>query len=336
MNEEPTNMTAEATAAQQLSDFTGAGWIKAIAPAKVNLYLAIGPKRDDGYHEVTTVMHALNLHDIVYMRRIPLDCASNDATCAPASDEPLSIKIVMLAHGDIETPAVPTSKNTVYRALQALARLTGQTEHGTLEVRIEKSIPAQAGLGGGSSDAAAALLAAAHLWGIDANDPVLVDAADRVGSDIAFFLHGGCSLLEGRGSTFVRKLDPSKDSIVLVRPNAGISTAEAYRTFDASPVFADEKSADAVQTAGSANEIALFNNLAPAAEQLLPELAVIKAWLVEQPGVSGALLCGSGSATFAICDSFATASALAAQARKRKWWARASSFSSIGAALALR
>ena len=336
MNGEPTNMTVEAATLQQLSDFTGSGWVKAIAPAKVNLVLAVGPKQADGYHDVLTVMHALNLHDVVYVRRLPTESRMLDSASGDRPYDPLRIELTMLARGDIKAPEIPAEQNTAYKAVKALARLLGRAAHETIEIRIEKNIPDQAGLAGGSSDAAAALCAAAHLWGLDENDPHIAQAAKQVGTDVAFFLYGGCALLEGRGATFVRALEPSKASVALVRPDAGVSTAEAYRAFDAAPEFASDHLIRTARSVAHADSVPLFNNLAEPAERLLGQLAQIRKWLIEQPGVRDALLCGSGSATFAVCDDFATATSIVTHARQQGLWARATSFGSIKASLAVR
>ena len=127
---------------------------------------------------------------------------------------------------------------------------------------------------------------------------------------------------------FIRALEPSKRSVALVKPEGGVSTAEAYRAFDAQPQPIPGELADQVRTVAAADDITLFNNLAPASEALMPQLADIRTWLLAQPGVESALLCGSGATTFAVCDSFAQAYQVVADARKKGLWARATSFGS--------
>ncbi|MBP3867207.1 MAG: hypothetical protein J6D25_05295 [Eggerthellaceae bacterium] len=126
------------------------------------------------------------------------------------------------------------------------------------------------------------------------------------------------------------QIEGSKDFAKQLMERHGIPTA-AYRTFDESPVAIPDAIAEQAQTAESADEIEPFNNLAPASEKLMPELADIRTWLEGQPGVESALLCGSGSCTFAVCDDFATACQVVADARKRGLWARATSFGSARA-----
>ena len=309
-----TDMTADAIAIQELDEFRAQGWTKLIAPAKVNLYLAIGARRDDGYHDAATVMHTLNLHDVVYVRRNP------EGGNAPVAR--------MVARGDIVVPDLASEDNIACKAVNALAAKTGRLDDCAIEIRIEKNVPAQAGLGGGSSDAAAALVGAAQLWGLDPSDPAIEQTAREIGADVAFFLHGGCAYLEGTGGTFVHNLTSSKRSVALVKPEGGVSTAEAYRAFDAQPQPIPGELADQVRTVAAADDITLFNNLAPASEALMPQLADIRTWLLAQSGVESALLCGSGATTFAVCDSFAQACQVVADARKKGLWARATSFGS--------
>ena len=316
MNQE-TNITADAVALQERDEFRAQGWLKFIAPAKVNLHLAIGQRRADGYHEATTVMHALTLHDVVYVRHKLFD--------ADEQGEPL---VRMISCGDVTAPDLPSRDNIAAKAVKTLAQLLDRDDAG-VEVRIEKNIPAQGGLGGGSSNAAAALVGAAQLWGVGPDHPAVEEAARSLGSDVAFFLHGGCSLYEGTGEVFVRALEPSKQAVALVKPQGGVSTAEAYRTFDAQPQPVPDAIAQQVQLATHASDVALFNNLAPASESLMPELARVREWLESQPQTQGALLCGSGATTFAPCNSFADACKVVAEARKLGYWARATSFGSL-------
>lgn len=316
MNGNAVDITADAVALQERDEFRAQGWLKIIAPAKVNLHLAIGARREDGYHEATTIMHAINLHDVVYMRK---KLSEGDSPGAPS--------VQMVSCGDVDAPDLAAEDNIAAKAILALAKLTGRTDVG-IDVRIEKHIPAQGGLGGGSSNAAAALVGAAHLWGLQPGDSAIETAARGLGSDVAFFLHGGCSCYKGTGEVFVRSIEPSKQSVVLVKPDGGVSTAEAYRTFDKNPVVIPDDVAENAQAARCAEDVRLFNNLAFASETILPQLTDIRSWLCASEGVKDALLCGSGATTFAICESFASACHVATEARKRGLWARATSFGS--------
>ena len=317
-----TNMTAAAIALQKLDEPVRFGWVKVIAPAKVNLFLGIGPRRDDGYHEASSVLHAMNLHDVVYMRAQPQ---------APGSG--LEVTASVEGRAGLAVPDLEPQQNIAYKAVRALAQRIDRAADELVTVRIVKNIPFQAGLGGGSADAAAALVGAAHLWGIDPYGAVVEEVAQTLGSDVAFFLRGGCGYYEGTGEVFVRSLAPAKTNVVLVKPDAGVSTAQAYNTFDEDPLAIDDEASLQARTSERADEVTLFNNLAFASEKLLPELTDIRQWLLDQPGVSQALLCGSGSTTFALCDSFGEACRIVSEASKLGWWARATSLGSIRAAV---
>lgn len=311
------HITADAVALQERDEFREAGWLKVLAPAKVNLHLAIGERRPDGYHAVATVMHALTLHDALYLRPSP-----HAPTCRMVAGDP-----------SIELPDLAAADNIAVRAVAQLADELGLDPAArALDIRIEKNIPAQAGLGGGSSDAAAALVGAAHLWNVPADDPRIEQVARRIGADVAFFLRGGCAYLEGAGDEFVHALVPSRQALALVKPAGGVSTAEAYRRFDEHPAYASADLAARVSAADQAADVALYNNLAPASEALMPELAEVRAWLDAQPQTQGVLLCGSGATTFALCDDFAAATVVATEARKRGWWSRATSLAPLRAA----
>ncbi|MBQ9041487.1 MAG: 4-(cytidine 5'-diphospho)-2-C-methyl-D-erythritol kinase [Eggerthellaceae bacterium] len=312
-----TDITADAVALQERDEFRAQGWLKLVSPAKVNLHLAIGSRREDGYHDAATVLHALNLHDVVYMRRKLPDAA-----------DPSVPTTRLVACGDVPVPDLPSEDNIATKAVLRLAERIGRDDVG-IEMRIEKNIPAQGGLGGGSSNAAAALVGAARLWGVAPDDPVIEETARRLGSDVAFFLRGGCAYYEGTGDVFVHALEPSKRAVALVKPEGGVSTAEAYRAFDEQPKAVPADIALQAQRAVKGDDVVLFNNLAPASEGLMPELADVRNWLIAQPGVSDALLCGSGATSFAVCDDFAVACNVVAEARKRGWWSRATSFGSI-------
>ena len=336
--EVPVDMISIARTAQ----IEGAG-LKLVAPAKVNLFLGIGDRRDNGYHDVSTVLHAVALHDILYMKRSDIVAAraalesaeegapTNTASAGPAGN--ILISISCDARGGVAPLNVPVRDNIVFKAIDLLARKAVISYDDAINIRIEKNIPHEGGLGGGSSDAAAALVGAARLWGIPENDPLIEEAAHELGSDVAFFLHGGCACFTGTGELFDHELEAMKKPLVLVKPESGVSTAEAYRTFDGNPQKIDKDAAAAAEAAQTACDVPLVNNLSPAAESVLPELADVRAWLHRQAGVEASLLCGSGSTTFAVCRDFNVACSVAAAAQSRGWWARTTMFGSLKAAV---
>ncbi len=336
--EQPVDMLSVARTAQ----IEGTG-LKLVAPAKVNLFLGVGDKREDGYHKVDTVLHAVALHDVLYLKRadavamrvavesVEDGVQTNIAIGGPKDN--VYVSITCDARGGIAPLTVPTRENIVFKAIDLLARKAGFADDDAIDVRIEKSIPHEGGLGGGSSDAAAALIGAARLWGIPEDDPMIEEAAHELGSDVAFFLHGGCAYFEGSGESFGHSLEAMKKSLVLVKPESGVSTADAYRAFDDDPRVPEDSVSSAAKAAKAACDVPLVNNLAAAAESVCSELADVRAWLANQDGVEESLLCGSGSTTFAICRDFNAACSLAAAAQSRGWWARTTMFGSLKAAV---
>ena len=321
--------------------------VNVIAPAKVNLFLGIGQRREDGYHDVTTVMHALAMHDKLAITQIgcgehvvvvePNDPAQperqEEVEVEPGSG--LSVTVRNLWFSGIAPIDIPDERNLVYQAIHALAKAIGREEDEAIRVVTEKRIPYQAGLGGGSADAAAAILGVAHLWGVDCvkDDELLQDVARQLGADVRFFIHGGCALLEGRGDWLESRLEPRKDSVAVIRPEGGVSTAEAYRLFDESPRFFSEEELESVRNARRAVDVQLGNNLQEPAFVLHPDIPRVFQLARDVSGVSDVLLCGSGSAVFAVCDSFECAQSVAAMAQRAGYWSRATSFSGVRAAI---
>lgn len=304
-----------------VAGFNTPGSIKLVAPAKVNLFLDIGAKRPDGYHEAVSIMHALLLHDVLRMKLVP------------GTGEGLTVELTCIAREGLAQLDVPMERNIVTKAVRLLADSIGRKENETIVVSVEKHIPAEAGLGGGSSDAAAALLGAAHLWGILPDDPRIEEAARSLGADVAFFLHGGCACLVGVGDEFAHDLAPMSTNVVLVKPEGGVSTAAAYRAFDEHPEVIPASDREAALAARRAVDVPLRNNLVPVSEQLLPALIDVRAWASERADVESVLMSGSGSAMFLQCPTFADAGRVAAAARMHGWWARATTFGAARAAV---
>lgn len=297
-------------------------YVKLISPAKVNLVLAVGRKREDGFHCVNTIMHSLALHDSLIMRRFE-------------EDDEQGLKVILRCEtsGDIEPLDVAPQDNIAYRAVEELAKELGRSENETIQLSLSKVIPAQAGLGGGSSNAAAALLGAAALWGIDPDDERLFAVASRLGADVAFFLKGGCTYLSGKGEIFESSLEPRRGFALLVRPSVGVSTAKAYAVFDESPTYPTQDYLDTLAQHTSGAEVELWNNLTDAACQVTPEVKEVMDWARTMPQSKEVLLCGSGSAVCILCDSYQDAYNCSLDAFKRGWWNRITSFSPVGVAI---
>lgn len=278
--------------------------VEILAPAKLNLHLGIHPGRDErGYHRADSVMIGVGLSDIVRIR-------PSDALTLTMSDD----------------CGVPLERNTVFRAARALCAAFGRDEG--YAIHVEKHVPSQAGLGGASSDAASALLGLCQLWDVDPLDERVVLVARSIGADVAFFLTMAPAFLTGAGDV-LEETFPELGSVpvALVRPDAGVSTVEAYRAFDEEPI--SPPSPEAMCAALRESDVDgvvehLYNNLEPAANRLVPVTAEVRAWLDGQPGVRAALLSGSGSCVFALCESDDCAERVAKDAQEtRNWWANA-------------
>lgn len=249
------------------------------APAKVNLFLEILGKRPDGYHAVETLILAVSLFDTLEVRddstgRITLTC---------------------------DFPGLPTGPgNLVHKAADALRRAAG-TDRGAA-VRLTKRIPTEAGLGGGSSDAATVIAALAQLWQLNLAHEQLLAAAAEVGSDVGFFLSPPAGWCTGRGEVVEPEEVGRPLDLVVVKPPVGLSTAAVYRQVT---VPADPVSGDAARRAlrsGDPEAVArcLHNRLQ--APVFAAEPAVEAAFRrLEACGSLGCLLSGSGSSVFAVC-----------------------------------
>ena len=337
------DMFAVARVAQETAaaPFKTSGSVKLVAPAKVNLYLDIGDKRPDGYHEAVSIMHALALHDVIRMRLVPedpfalvgtMDSALESDEGSASSEQLLTIDLTCRACEGIRELDVAPEDNIVSKAIRLLAAEIGRECCETMRVDVEKHIPSEAGLGGGSADAAAALVGAARLWGLEADDARLEDVARRLGADVAFFLHGGCACLTGVGDVFDHALEPMRSFVVLVKPEGGVSTAAAYESFDACHERIPDSDRARALEARRAQDVPLRNNLAGPSERLLPVLAEVRTWAANHPDVEEALMSGSGSAVFALCPTFEAAARVAMHAQARGWWARSTMFGPMRAA----
>jgi 4-diphosphocytidyl-2-C-methyl-D-erythritol kinase len=274
--------------------------VTVISPAKINLYLEVGRVRTDGYHDLVTVFQALELHDTLTIR----PASGLTVECSP----------------DL---GIPAEENLVFRAAYALGQKVGRKA--AARIRVDKVIPAGAGLGGGSSNAAAALAGLAAMWGIEARDPLLVDVARSLGADVPFFLFGGTALFRGRGDEFAESYPTPDLAIALIKPADPVSTAAAYNAIDRSGPLApgDPGSVRSACISGDPVDVVrvLRNDFLSPSSGLVPGIADALAWAAERDGVLGVGLAGSGSATFAICADSGSAAAVADAAQKQGWWA---------------
>jgi 4-diphosphocytidyl-2-C-methyl-D-erythritol kinase len=249
------------------------------AHAKVNLDLRILGTRPDGYHELRTVFQSIELHDT-------LVCAERPG--------PFSLKS--------RSAAIPLDHtNLVWIAAASLWRALGRAGEPTdTQVTLDKVIPLQAGLGGGSADAAAALLAFARLWG-GAPLTLLREIATGIGADVPFFLSGGTALGLGRGEEIYPLVDLPPHWIVVVQPAYGVSTAEAYTWYDEDRVAGvkEQRELQVLPVPWPSRAAQMINDLEPPVVRRHPEITDIKARLKEGGAVASAMS-GSGSAVFGL------------------------------------
>lgn len=255
--------------------------VSARAHAKINLDLRVLGSRPDGFHELRTVFQAIALHDTV--------------TCTPA-DGPFAITC--------DSAGVPLDRtNLVWKAAQALWRALRRTGpvHG-VTVHLTKRIPLQAGLGGGSADAAATLVALARLWQVPVRPSQLTDIAAPLGADVPFFLSGGTALGLGRGDEIYPLADLPRHWVVLLIPGFGVSSADAYRWYDG------ERDVDRVTTSREPQYVPgpwpsraaqMINDLEAPIARHHPEIDQMKTAL-RRAGALAASMTGSGSTVFGL------------------------------------
>jgi 4-diphosphocytidyl-2-C-methyl-D-erythritol kinase len=258
------------------------------APAKINLHLGVGPRRDDGDHALATVYQAIGLYD--------------DVTATEADAWSVTVNVA----GDLDASEVPLdASNIAVRAGVAL------TEHHGADLRarldIAKNIPVAGGLAGGSADAAAALVALDRLGDLGTSDEDLLAIAGRLGSDVPFALLGGTAYGTGRGELVEPVTDHGQWWWVVVPNGQGLSTAAVYAEYDRLGLGETLAAPDALFVAllegyPEGLSASVHNDLEPAALDLRPELARTKRDLVEA-GVHAALLSGSGPTWLGLTDS---------------------------------
>jgi len=255
-----------------------------LAFAKTNLSLRVLGKREDGYHELETIFQTVSLHD--------------------------TIKISAVANSEIafscDDRSLPTdSHNLVVRAATAL-RDRVNTKKGA-RIRLEKRIPSHAGLGGGSSDAAATLIGLTRLWELRITREELSELAAKLGADVSFFLYGGTARGTGIGDRIELLEDAPETFLLIVKPNANVSTADAYKALE-KPALTSSNSKTILSSSDekgffdSSSLASLQNDFESIAFALEPEIERAKAALLKA-GARGATLAGSGSAVFGIFDS---------------------------------
>lgn len=269
-----------------------------LAPAKVNLALFIGAERDDGFHEVATLFQAISLADEVRVKRDP---------AGGAPDGGSRIRLVV-AGPDLG----PEEENLAWRAAEAFLEETGLD--GRVSIDLRKSIPAGAGLGGGSSDAAAVLRCLAALTGID-QPSLLTDIASWLGSDVPFFLGpSGTAIGRGRGE-MIDAVDPLPErSIAVALPPVHVATGPAYRALAVSRQGSPPISLPSLERDVSWAELVggrMTNDFEETVAAHHPPVAKSLSTM-RSAGAEIAMLSGSGAASFSLFESGVDAAAVEA------------------------
>jgi 4-diphosphocytidyl-2-C-methyl-D-erythritol kinase len=271
-------------------------------PAKINLHLAVGPLRSDGYHDLSTVFHAVSLFDEVTV----------------AATEHPGVEV----HGEGAGEVPTDGRNLAWRAVELVAEHAGRAPD--VRVVLRKGIPVAGGMAGGSADAAGALVGLSALWKLDLTRDELSRMAAQLGSDVAFALHGGTALGTGRGETVVPVLSRHPQHWVVALHRTGLSTPAVYGELDRlrrelegrgtrPPERAVEPVIEAV-AGGDPRQLALClgNDLQAAAVSMAPELRRTLRAGVDAGALAG-IVSGSGPTCAFLCANAESAIDVAAQ-----------------------
>lgn len=276
------------------------------AYAKINLALAITGRRADGYHELQSVMQSISLYDVIRVRR-----RGDGITCRC---------------GELSGPF-----NLAYRAAEKFVLRLGKTAG--IEIEIEKKIPLEAGLAGGSSNAAAVLRVLNELYGSPLSGEELRELAGSIGADVPFCLNGGTMWATGRGEILAELPPAPRLELVVAKPLAGVNTQEAYRRFDEEGQTGSLNQDAWIQalTAGRPEQVAalLSNDLEEVSIRMVPEIGHIKRIMLKS-GCYGALMSGSGSAVFGLAYGQEQALTIARELRAQGYsevWTASTNFS---------
>jgi len=278
--------------------------VLALAPAKLNLSLSVGPPGVDGMHPIASWMVTVDLHDELLLTRLPEESFSRYA---------------ILWHPEARRRSEidwSITRDLAVRAHLALEREVGRSL--PIQLKLEKRIPVGGGLGGGSSDAAAMLHGLDRLFGLGLPTEELARIGHGLGSDIPFLVHGGSAIAEGLGERIERQPEPPELDVVLAFPEAACPTGPVYRAFDRLRPDArvDAARVRGLVTGSRPDPASCFNDLAPAAFEVASGLAAHAdafARLAERP----VHVSGSGSTLFTLCDDPFHAEALAAAVSER-------------------
>lgn len=260
------------------------------ASAKINLFLDILSKREDGYHNIRTIFSEIDLYD-----NLNFTLTKNDT-------------VQILSQIDF----VSVEKNLIYKVAVFIKNKYNVKDG--VEIEMEKKIPIAAGLGGGSSDAASTIKALNLLWNLNLSDSDMHDIAALFGSDINFFLQGGTALGEGRGEQIKPVKEIDIENIFLVNPGFEISSKEAYANIDITSE--NENWEHLIQTE---NTKYCFNKLEKGIKKIYPEIENITSYL-KKNGATNAILSGSGATVIGFCPNRKIAEKFSQYYSRKKYW----------------
>ena len=278
------------------------------APAKVNLYLHVGPVRRDGLHDLASLFVFTEDGDAIAAAPAPALSLQATGPFAPARS------------------GLAPEDNLVWRAAALLRQACGVTQGAA--ITLKKNLPVAAGIGGGSADAAAALRALVKLWRLDISRDALSALAFRLGADVPACLERAPVNVSGAGETIERGPRLPSLWVCLVNPGVETPTGPIFRAFDrahpkpAAPELAHLAPADSVALRAMMERTR--NDLAPFAMRHAPVIGRVVAMLARAPGVIAARMSGSGATCFGLFASAAAAGRTARRARAKGWWAMAS------------
>ena len=268
--------------------------IEIYAPAKVNFFLEIRGKRQDGFHDLETVMSTVSLYDGLRFR--------------PRKDDQIRLSIIKSNSPELKEVQIPSDQgNLVVKALGLLQSRSSSESVRPLgcDISLFKKIPSEAGLGGASSNAAAALIAGCKMWGLDFSRQQLVEIASELGSDVPFFLFNGAAVCRGRGEKITPIRARSGLSIVIAKLPAGLKTGPVFSHCEVPSIPKSATESIASIAGGRFNAIArsLFNRLQPVASQMTEEVGIL-AEAFQEINCPGHQMSGSGTSYFGIFPSF--------------------------------
>jgi len=280
--------------------------IEAFAPAKINLFLHVGEKRGDGFHDLQSLVVFVDVGDTLAFSPSP--------------------ELTLTLHGPFASGLEAEDDNLVLRAAQALAKHTGRPA-AKAAIRLMKQLPVASGIGGGSADAAAVLRGLTRLWALDLSWTELLAVAETIGSDVPVCVESKASWMEGRGERVMPAATLPQMPMLVVNPGIAVSTAEVFRT------LATRHGTGRINRAtplSSPRELIAFltktsNDLQAPAQQIAPVIGHVLDELSRMPGVELWRMSGSGATCFALFDdqNAAEMAQVALSHTHPDWWVRA-------------